>query len=149
MNKLILMVGISGAGKSTHVEKLRQSNPSALIISPDSIREELTGDASDQSKNYQVFKIAHARLDTAMRNQIPMIIWDATCYNRKNRKEPIAIAKQHGYEVEVFFKKVPLETALKQNQMRQRHVPEDVIKRQFDGLEEPSQAEGIDKIVTI
>lgn len=143
-------MGISGAGKSTHVQKLKSENPSALIISPDSIRGELSGgDEGDQSQNYKVFKIAHARLDTAMRNQVPLIIWDATCYNKKNRKEPISIAKQHGYQVEVHMKKVSLDTAIKQNQMRQRKVPDDVIKRQFDGWQDPDVSEGIDNIVNI
>lgn len=147
--KLILMVGVPGAGKSTYVQKLKSENPSSLIISPDSIRGELTGDESDQSQNYKVFKIALARLDTAMRNGISTIIWDATCYNKKNRKEPISIAKQHGYTVEACVKKVSLETALKQNKMRNRQVPDEVIERQLSGWQDPETSEGIDNIVNI
>lgn len=143
------MMGISGAGKSTQVKKLLSENPSAVVISPDTIRGEITGNESDQSQNYRVFQLAHARLDTTMRREVPLIIWDATCYNRKNRKEPIAIAKEHGYEVQVYVKKVSLETAVKQNKLRQRQVLDEVIKRQLDGWQDPDASEGIDKIVNI
>jgi predicted kinase len=146
---LALVIGISGAGKSTYVKKLQQEHPTSIIICPDSIRGELTGDESDQSQNSKVFRIAHARLDTAMRNGIPFIIWDATGYNRSNRKEPIKIAKTYGYTVNVYVKKVDLETAKKQNQLRSRKVPDWVIERQFTGWQEPSTTEGIDSIIYV
>lgn len=149
-NIFALMVGVSGSGKSTYVQKLKQEHVESTIICPDVIRGELSnGDESDQSKNGQVFQLAFSRLDTAMKNNIPFIIWDATCYNIKNRKDPIRIAKFYGYKVVAYVKKVKLEVAKKQNQTRDRKVPDWVIDKQFGGWQEPSTSEGIDLIVNV
>ena len=50
---------------------------------------------------------------------------------------------------ENHVKKVSFDTAVKQNKLRQRQVPDDVIKRQLDGWQDPDSSEGIDKIVNV
>ena len=60
MAKLILPIGISGSGKSYIYNK---DYKDCVQVSPDLIREELTGDISNQSKNKEVFKLAFERVD--------------------------------------------------------------------------------------
>lgn len=74
MNKLIITCGISGSGKSTWTKKY---HPYAYIINPDSIRKELTGNVSDQSKNKEVFEVAYKSL--CMNGaEAGTVVWDAT-----------------------------------------------------------------------
>ena len=57
MNKptLYIMCGLSGSGKSTIATQIANENPNTVIVSSDAIREELTGNENDQSKNEDVF----------------------------------------------------------------------------------------------
>ena len=57
MNKptLWIMCGLSGSGKSTIATQIANENPNTIIVSSDAIREELTGNENDQSKNEDVF----------------------------------------------------------------------------------------------
>jgi predicted kinase len=64
MAKLVVSVGISGAGKTTFGNKLENTT----IICPDDIRKELTGDISDQSRNVEVWRIAYDRLRKSLEN---------------------------------------------------------------------------------
>lgn len=95
---LTLMVGPSGAGKTTFVNKYAnlaglippglRSNPFYVsnltrgdyptwIISPDDIRKELTGDRANQQHNKQVFELAHMRVAEGLASG-DHIIFDAT-----------------------------------------------------------------------
>jgi len=47
MNKLIIMCGVIGSGKSTWVRKYLETNPDTLVISKDDIRRMLHGGAYD------------------------------------------------------------------------------------------------------
>jgi predicted kinase len=58
---LIIPVGISGSGKS-FVGELLEKDFNFSVVCPDDIRKELTGNISDQSKNNEVFQLAHERI---------------------------------------------------------------------------------------
>ena len=64
---LYVLCGPSYCGKSTYFNKLKNyisaHGNNVTIINPDSIREELLGDASDQSHGDLVFKTAHQRVE--------------------------------------------------------------------------------------
>lgn len=90
--KLILPVGISGSGKSTWIKSQQDSN--TIVISPDEIRKELTGNISDQSKNAQVFEIADKRVADAL-NAGKNVIFDATNIKSRDRKSLMEYMKVH------------------------------------------------------
>ena len=75
--KLYVMVGLSGSGKSTLAKQLTDAEKNTIIISSDSIREELTGKVEDQSKNEEVFKIFHKRIREGLENK-HNVVADAT-----------------------------------------------------------------------
>ncbi len=81
--KLILPVGISGSGKSTWIKANTNSN--TVVVSPDDIRRELTGNISDQSKNGQVWSTAFDRIASAL-NSGKNVILDATNIKSSDRK---------------------------------------------------------------
>lgn len=139
-----MMVGIVGSGKSTHVSKL-QAETGATVISPDEIRKELTGDMSDQSRNGDIFNnIVPLRIVRAGGD----IIYDATNYNRKNRKGILTIAKANGYRVVALVMQTPFDECRRRNAARsERVVPDFVLDRMTSGYEAPDKnIERIDEI---
>ena len=82
MSRLILPIGISGSGKSYIYNR---DYKDCVQVSPDLIREELTGDISNQSKNKEVFKLAFERVDEYL-NSGKDVFFDATNVNKSQRK---------------------------------------------------------------
>ena len=74
--KLILLCGIPGSGKSTFA-KMYEPLKHHIILSSDSIREELCGDSSIQNRNHDVFKLLYKRMYYAICNGIT-VVFDAT-----------------------------------------------------------------------
>ncbi len=81
--KLILPIGISGSGKSTWIKANANSN--TVIVCPDDIRRELTGDVSDQTKNNEVWSAAYNKIATTL-NTGKDVILDATNVKSGDRK---------------------------------------------------------------
>jgi predicted kinase len=144
---LAVMIGISGSGKSTFANGLKTSI-GAELIETDAIREELTGDAADQSQNYRVFQIAKQRVSSLL-SQGKNVIIDATSVSEKDRKDWVEIGKKNNAELRAYFVNVPVEVAKKRNKSRTRQVPEDVIDRQSSRLQVPRKEEGFDYIKVI
>ena len=75
---LIVMCGAPGSGKSTVAEAVAEDF-GFVIVCPDDIREELFGDASDQSQGWRVFQIAYERMrDGLLTDDVSGVIFDAT-----------------------------------------------------------------------
>lgn len=91
--ELTLMVGPSGAGKTTYLRNLGVDESS--IVSSDRIRAELCGDFKDQTKNDKVFKALHAIVKTRIEHGIPAIV-DATNIRNKDRLEIVKLAGDVG-----------------------------------------------------
>ena len=144
---LTLMVGVSGSGKSTHAAKLAQSLP-ADIVEPDAIRKELTGNASDQSRNREVFQLAHSRAEAKLLAGINVVV-DATNLDRKTRAEWLAIARRCGAEARAVVVDTPVDVAKKRNLSRSRVVPLDVIDKQASRFCPPTVSEGFAHIATV
>lgn len=60
--KVVLTSGISGSGKSTFLNKFFKG----IVICPDDIRRELTGNVSDQSRNAEVWELTYKRFREAL-----------------------------------------------------------------------------------
>ncbi len=131
-----MSIGVSGSGKSTYLKKYVIEN-NFTYICPDEIREELTGDAADQSENKKVWEIAYEKLEYAI-NKKENIIFDSTMVNKKSREEFVKFVKnkteQNEYVLKALVFKVPLDLCIDRNSKRERKVPEEVIKRQYEML---------------
>lgn len=140
---IIVMVGISGSGKSTMAEILakRYNLP---IISTDEIRAEICGDVSCQDKNGEVFKIAYARLEECAKDK--GAIFDATNLSVRARKEVLKHCKENkGFKV-CYCSTLSLKEATARNLARERVVPVEVIERQYKNYTYPTSDEGWDEI---
>lgn len=124
-----LLVGAAGAGKSTTVAKLVGSNTD-WVVSSDAIREELTGDAADQSANGQVWPLFYERIARRAKAGLPVVI-DATNVTAKARAAALAAVAPSGRNVVAVRVQAPLNVVLRRNASRDRVVPEDVVRRMF------------------
>ncbi len=148
MKRLILLVGIPGAGKSTLAKKIIEKGFHCLSADP--IREELYGDAAEQGDKEQVFKIFFERLDDALAKELDIII-DNTNLNPRQRKPILEKARKAGYsDIQLWLLDVPLDVCLKRNASRNRVVPDDIVANMFMELNRsgrPQRTEG--KLVLI
>ena len=112
MAKLILPIGISGSGKSYIYNK---DYKDCVQVSPDLIREELTGDISNQSKNKEVFKLAFERVDECLNKGLD-VFFDATNVNKSQRKS--FTDKYKDTDVEVIFVILPANIDLSWERIR-------------------------------
>ena len=129
--QLHLVSGPSGLGKSTWIGK---HHPDAIVISMDEVRRELTGSMTDQSQNRKVFQIAQARLKRLLMTS-EKIVWDATNVREIHRDKLVSLAYRYRAFVRIDVLCAPLSVALTRNQGRDRHVPEAVIRSQYQRWE--------------
>lgn len=105
---IIVPIGISGSGKSTYVNELREKlGDKLVVISPDEIRVELSGDINDQSKNAKVFEIAKERIIKAIKEG-KVVYFDATNVDTVLRNKYFAkiyneLADQ-GINIDLYYK---------------------------------------------
>lgn len=141
------MIGISGSGKSTYANGLKTSL-NAQLVETDEIRQELTGDAEDQSQNGKVFEIARKRVNDYLAQGKNTII-DATSLTIRDRKDWIEIGKANNAEIRAYFIDTPVSICKSQNSKRKRKVPEWVIDKQVSKLFSPTKSEGFDSITVV
>ncbi len=132
--RLHLPVGIAGCGKSTWVAR---NLPGAEIISTDEMREKLTGDPADQSRNYEVFKRCRRKLSTIL-SRGGEAVFDATNFNEDVRETPVSAAREAGAEIWSYLFDISLAEALRRNRSRSRRVPPEVLHRHWRSLSAPA-----------
>lgn len=147
MSKFIMMAGIPASGKSSFAELLAKKEQ-AEILSSDKIREEICGNVRDQSKNTDVFKILHKRVKENLKEG-KNTIYDATNTSSKRRRAFIKELKNIACKKECYVMTTPYETCVKNNEIREHKVPEDVIKRMYMNWTTPYWFEGWDDIILI
>ena len=145
MAKLIVMVGLSGSGKTT---RAREYYSNATIISSDDIRASYFGDVNNQKHNGQVFDIMfkHTVRELMLGNDV---VYDATNLSSKRRQSLIknvraAVGSNVSFRAHVVV--TSYENCLVRNAARKRHVPVEVIKNQLLSFQTPTEEEGFDQI---
>lgn len=149
MKQIFIAIGIPGCGKSTWMQKNITDPSKTAVINMDTIRQEVTGDPTDQTQNALVASLARQKFLTAVSHGVPSIYWDNTTTQRKYRKELIQVGKKGGYKVVAVHFKVPFDICESRNKGRDRVVPHDVLVRMQGQLQPPEKDEGWDDIITI
>lgn len=150
MGKVVIGVGLPGSGKTT-ILKAFAERCEYVYISPDDIRMELHGDASEQSGMKEVWEKVHLRTLRALRKRRSVVV-DATFYKRNERRDFIRFAKDHGAEsIEAVFTNISLEVADERNRKRERVVRRHAMERMDKALQAqpPTEEDGFDKVFSI
>ncbi len=144
---LIIMVGPPGSGKTTIAESICDKFDNFVIISPDKIREEVTGDISNQTQNDVVFGRVYGQLRTNLENG-KNVIYDATNCRSTYRYKIIDVCKDYAYTIICIMSTTPISECIRRNDERSRIVPEDVIEKMYFNLRKhpPIIFEGYDLI---
>lgn len=130
MARLFITVGIPGTGKSTWASTYLKD---AKVVSSDAIREELSGDATDQTKNGQVFNVFHQRIGEGLAQDLDVVA-DSTALDRFARENILAVAAIFKCEIHlIVFSNV--EQAAVRNAARERVVPQDVMIKMLGKFE--------------
>ena len=141
MSNFYMLVGVPGSGKSTWAAKTNVNTHSS-----DAIRQELFGDAGDQSHNDKVFKELQRRVKADLATGIDCI-YDATNISRKRRMAFLQQINEHTKICILFCP--PVEVCKARNLLRERKVPEDVIDRMVRNFEIPYVYEGWNKVIFV
>lgn len=147
MKKVVISIGIPGAGKSTILRKFADTNGYELVC-PDDIRQRLSGDSANQNVNQEAWNITRELVRGALAEGRTVIV-DATFAKPTDRRNFLDYARQSGAEkIQAVFVDVPLEVALNRNASRERQVPPYAVERMNNWLRDnpPSTVEGIESV---
>lgn len=126
--KLFIMVGISGSGKSSYAEK---KFPRVVNYNADTYRFHMYGSAEDQTHNYEVFR----RLNSNMLRHLDLgydAVYDNTNLDVNRLKELLSQVDYSKVDVVGFIFNCDVETAVLRQEFRDRKVPREVIERQYE-----------------
>jgi Predicted kinase len=114
-NSLVIVMGAPGSGKSTLCEKL--SNDERIVVSVDSIREELWETPADVEHNELTFEEFHNRIDKNL-NEGKTVIADASSIGATSRQKLYDLAIANNSPIRVILLNIPLDVILQQNASR-------------------------------
>ena len=142
--RIVITVGLPGAGKSTYLERLGVS-----ALSSDAIRQLLADDITDQTIHERVFRTLRYLIEQRLDIGRPITYVDATHLTPAERRPYVEIAHAHAYQIEALFFDVPLDVCLARNRARSRIVPEDAMRAMAAKLVPPSASEGFSRVTVV
>jgi predicted kinase len=151
LNKLYVLVGVPGSGKSTWIANHQAAFKHPYkVVSRDKIRFSLLKENEDYfSKEKETYNQYIKEIKENLNDGYDVFA-DATHLNRGSRTKLLRALRESlkDITVEAIVINVSLKTALKQNNLRtgRELVPEDAIRRMYNQFSIPSFDEGFDKI---
>jgi len=142
--KIILLVGLPGSGKSTWLAR-RGITP----LSSDIMRQVLADDMTNQTIHARVFQSLRYLLRHRLAIGRPASYVDATHLTPEERRPYIQIAHWYGCDAEAVFFDVPLEVCLERNRTRNRVVPEEAMRMMAAKLRPPTLEEGFARLTVV
>lgn len=151
MNKLIIMSGVAGSGKSTWANNYAQNNANTLILSTDEIRQKLFNTQYPDRESEKIIRQTILNKAREAASQGINVIVDSAVVKNKSIMRWYRQLAPYFKVRELVIIDTPLEKCLEQNNQRDRHVPESVIKEMFSFKEPLSQEmrDSFDNIIII
>ncbi|MBB6118981.1 polynucleotide kinase-phosphatase [Nocardiopsis algeriensis] len=124
---LVVLVGVSGSGKSTFAAK--HFRPTE-VVSSDRCRGMVSDDENDQGASADAFSLLHTIVDIRLRRGLLAVV-DATNVQSRARQELVRIAKDNDVLATAVVLDVPESLALERNRTRpDRDFGDHVVRRQ-------------------
>ena len=152
MNKLIVLSGVPGSGKSyfsNTIKKIKGSH--VYIVSSDQLRKEITGSQSILSEDELMWKIFFSLAKSYSLDKDGVVILDATHVStslRVDRNKPL---KELFDEVDLVMWNIDKNVVANQNLQREYPIPPEVLEKFYSIFEPPTEKdkEFFDKILVI
>ncbi len=142
MNRLIVLSGVPGSGKSYFSNALMQDKEKHVyIISSDQLRKEITGHQQDLSQDELVWKLFYSLARSYSEDKDGIVVLDATNAKKEYRFDNIKQYKDFYDEIDLVCFQISKDLVLKQNREREFPIPEDALLRLIDAFELPDQDE--------
>lgn len=138
---VILPIGTSGSGKSTFIKSLPQEN--LVVIEPDSMRVEFTGDMNDKSKDKEIYIEAANRAIQAIKNG-KQVVFDTTNLTKDKRLPFIEAIKKEIPNANIQYKLMELNPELAKQRIKAQiargenraNVPDSTIDRHAESYKQ-------------
>jgi predicted kinase len=112
---VILPIGTSGSGKSTFIKSLPQEN--LVVIEPDAMRVEFTGDINNKSKDKEIYEEAAKRAVKAIK-QGKQVVFDTTNLTKDKRLPFIEAIKKALPNANIQYKLMELNPELAKQRIK-------------------------------
>ena len=112
---VILPIGTSGSGKSTFIKSLPQEN--LVVIEPDAMRVEFTGNMNDKSKDKEIYIEAANRAVAAIK-QGKQVVFDTTNLTKDKRLPFIEAIKKEIPNANIQYKLMELNPELAKQRIK-------------------------------
>ena len=151
MNKLILLCGLPGVGKSAAAERFISNDDNAVWLSSDALREEMWGDVNEQKNAPAIFTEMNKRAAAAL-NERKTVIYDATNLRADKRKATLQEITRavkpncSDFQAWCYIVVCSITECKKRQFYRDRVVPDEVIDRMVCNFQIPWYNEGWDYI---
>ena len=151
MNRLWLMIGAPGSGKSTYLAT--HNIPNSVVISRDKIRYSMLSDEDEYfSKENDVYKeFVNEIAEALLSRRFDHVFVDQTSLDERARTK--LLNALHGCralfnELNAIVFNLPLKKVLKQNAQRTGRalVPEDSVIQMYNRMTIPTEEEGFDNV---
>lgn len=123
---LVVIIGLSGSGKSTFVE---EHFAPVEILSSDRTRAVICNNAADQDSTSAAFAVLFATLWYRMANRLTTV-FDATNLEAPHRERLLNMARRNGVPAVAVVLNVPVDRCLERIARRRRTVPTDRVLAQ-------------------
>jgi len=138
---VILPIGTSGSGKSTFIKSLPQEN--LVVIEPDAMRVEFTGDINDKSKDKEIYEEAAKKAVTAIK-QGKQVVFDTTNLTKDKRLPFIKAIKKEIPNANIQYKLMELNPELAKQRIKAQiergenraNVPDSTIDRHAESYKQ-------------
>jgi len=152
MNKLIVLSGVPGSGKSYFTKALASLKESHLyIVSSDEIRKQVGGSQSNLDNEEVVWSIFHSLARAYSIDKNGIVILDATHISTDLRVDKYIELKKNFDEAILLIWKVDRQLIEKQNKQREFPLNDDVMEMFFSKFEVASKKDFdfYDKIINV
>jgi len=142
MNRLIVLSGVPGSGKSYFSSMLKQAlKKHVYIISSDALRLAILGNQQDLSEDELVWKIYYDLIRVYSVDKEGTVILDATHSKKIYRLDNIKPYKDLYDQVDLVCFRLDKELVLEQNKDRENPIPKESLLKLIEQFEMPDDEE--------